>query len=89
MKASLNYKAPKVLLKSYKEFKGSLMHLIIKTRFDIYYAVLQFSQFSNNPTDEYYTQLKQILRYIRDTTNMGIAYKRNKNITINIQTDTT
>ena len=84
VKASLNYKTLKALLKNYRKLKSSLMHLIIKTKPNICYAVSQLSQFSNNPIDEHYTQLKQILRYIKDTTNIKIAYKRNGNITINI-----
>ena len=84
VKAPFNYKAPKALLKGYKKLKNNLMHLITKIRPNIYYAVLQLNQFSSNPTDKYYMQLKRVLRYIRGTTDMGIAYKRDKNITINM-----
>ena len=60
-----------------------------KTRFDICYIMSQLSQFSSNLIDEYYTQLKWVLRYIKGTINMKIAYKRDRNIIINIWTDAT
>ena len=58
IKTLFNYKTPKTLLKGYKKFKSNLIYLITKTRFNIYYAVSQLGQFSSNPTDEHYTQLK-------------------------------
>ena len=42
VKAPFNYKTPKALFKGYKEFKNNLMYLIIKIRFNIYYAVSRF-----------------------------------------------
>ena len=84
MKAPFNYKTPKALLKDYKEFKGSLMHLITKTKSDIYYAVSQLGQFLNNPINKHYTQLKRVFRYIKSIINIKIVYKRDRNIIINI-----
>ena len=40
IKAPFNYKMPKILLKGYKKLEGSLIYLMTKTRFNIYYAVL-------------------------------------------------
>ena len=54
VKASLNYKMPKTLLKSYKEFENSLMHLMTKIRPNICYAVLRLGQFLSNLIDEHY-----------------------------------
>ena len=84
IKAPLNYKTPKALLKDYKKLKNSLMHLIIKTKSNIYYIILQFGQFSNNLINKHYTQLKRVLHYIRNIMDMEIAYKKDKNITINM-----
>ena len=57
---------------------------MIKIRPDICYAVSQLSQFSNNLINKHYMQLKRVFRYIRGTTDIGIAYKRDKNTIINI-----
>ena len=84
VKAPFNYKAPKALLKGYRKFKGSLMHLMTKIRSNICYTVSRLGQFSSNPINEHYTQLKRVLRYIKGTINIKIAYKRNKNIIINM-----
>ena len=40
VKAPLNYETPKALFKNYKKLKGSLMHLMIKIKPDICYAIL-------------------------------------------------
>ena len=84
VKAPFNYKTPKTLFKDYKKLKNSLMHLMTKIRFDICYAVSRLGQFSSNLIDKYYTQLKRVLRYIKGIINMGIAYKKDKNIIINM-----
>ena len=84
VKAPLNYETLKTLFKDYKKLKGSLIYLMTKIRFNIYYAVSQLGQFLSNSTDKHYTQLKQILRYIKDITDIKIIYKRDRNITINI-----
>ena len=88
MKAPLNYETPKALLKNYKELESNLIYLIIKIRPNICYAVSWFGQFSSNPINKHYTQLKQVFRYIKGTTDIKIAYERDKNITINVWTDT-
>ena len=79
-----NYKMPKALFKDYKEFENNLMHLITKTRFDIYYAVLRLGQFLNNVIDKHYMSLKRIFRYTRGIINMKIVYKKDENTTVNI-----
>ena len=60
------------------------MHLITKTRPDIYYIILRLDQFLSNLINEHYIQLKRVLRYIKGIINIEIAYKKDGNITINM-----
>lgn len=43
------------------------MYAILGTRLDIVYAVLVVSRFASNPTNEHYTAVEDIFRYLRST----------------------
>ena len=73
-KAPEDYKALPSLIQSYQELEGSLMHLMVKTRPDICFAVSRLGQFASNPTQEHYTALKRVVRYIAGTKNRGIYF---------------
>ena len=51
------------------------MYLAVNTRPDIAFAVNNLACFSSNPQKEHWTALKQTLRYLKGTTNIGI-YKQ-------------
>ena len=73
-KAPEDYKALPSLIQSYQELEGSLMHLMVKTRPDICFAVSRLGQFASNPTQEHYNALKRVVRYIAGTQDRGIYF---------------
>ena len=60
----------------YQSAVGSLMYLAVSTRLDIAFSVNNLARFNSNPQKEYWTALKQILKYLKGTTNIGILYKQ-------------
>lgn len=60
----------------YRELLGSLMYLMLGTRPDISYAVNKMSRYQENATDEHWSYLKGILRYIKGTTDYKLVYRR-------------
>ena len=60
--------------RQYQSAVGSLMYLAVSTRPDISYAVSSLARFSCKPTNEHWTALKRLLRYLKGTTNLGILY---------------
>ena len=69
--------------------EGSLMYLMTRTRPDICYTVSCLGQFSMNPTQEHFTQLKWVLRYVKGTNNYGIYYPKDDNTELDAWTDAT
>lgn len=59
-------------------YRGSaticLMYLAVAIRLDISYVVNYISQFLEKPEKRHWEMVKRILRYIKDTTGMGIQY---------------
>jgi hypothetical protein len=58
----------------YREAIGSLLYVAICTRPDISYAVCSLARFCNNPGREHWAAVKQIIKYIYTTKNMGIVH---------------
>ena len=48
------------------------MYLAVSTRPDIAFSVNNLARFNSNPQKEHCTALKQILKYLKGTTNIGI-----------------
>lgn len=69
-KAEVNLEQP------YRELIGCLTYLVVTSRPELSAAVSYFSQFQCNPTQEHWTHVKRILRYLRGTTNHGLVYRR-------------
>ena len=61
--------------KPYKNLVGSLWYAAHGTRVDIVYATNSVAQHAQNPGNAHWTACKRILRYLKDTTNLGISYK--------------
>ena len=59
----------------YRSLVGSLMYLSTGTRPDISYAVKELSRFLENPRSSVVTAAKQVVRYIKGTTDQGIVYE--------------
>ena len=59
----------------YKQIIGSLMY-ITTTRPDLQFAVSLLSRYMSRPTKLHLHAVKRVLRYLRDTEDYGIWYKR-------------
>ena len=64
--------------KEYQSAIGSLMYLSVSTRLDIPYAVSSLARFTSKPTNEHWTALKRLLRYLKGTLNLGILYTKDE-----------
>ncbi|KAJ3529254.1 hypothetical protein NM688_g7878 [Phlebia brevispora] len=53
---------------------GSLMYAAVATRPDIAFAVQSLSQFSSRPSQQHWTAVKHVLRYLKGTEGLGITY---------------
>lgn len=58
----------------YREAVGCLIFAAIATRPDISYATAICSRFLENPTNAHCNAVKQIFRYLKNTSNYGIEY---------------
>ena len=58
----------------YQSAVGSLLYLSMWTRPDITYAVGNAAKFCSNPSKEYWTAVKRIMRYLKGTINYGLCY---------------
>ena len=58
----------------YAKAIGSLMYVAIQTRPDISFVVQHLSQYTTNPTQEHWTAVKRVLRYLKGTRDEGIIY---------------
>jgi len=54
---------------------GSLLYLANTTRPDISFAVSLLSRYSQEPTWRHWTGIKQILRYLKGTEDLGLHYR--------------
>ena len=59
---------------SYASVVGSLMYVIICTRPDIAQAVKVVSRYMSNPGKEHWRAVKQILRYLKGSSDMALCY---------------
>lgn len=74
-KLSKKSTTPPVDATEYRSIVGSLRYLV-NTRPDIAYAVGIVSRFMESPTTEHMAAVKQILRYIRGTLDLGCMYMK-------------
>lgn len=62
--------------KPYRELIGSIMYLMLGTRPDLSFCIHYFSRYQNNYSDELWIYLKNVLKYIKGSVNLGLVYKR-------------
>ena len=60
----------------YQQIAGSLIYLSNGTRIDLCYAVGQLARHMANPLQLHLRHAKQVLRYLKGTSNYGITYAR-------------
>ena len=70
----------------YREVVGSVMYLMCSTRPDIAYAVGQLSKFMNNWGAAHIKAAKDLLLYIKSTSERGITYHRGP-LTLTVYSD--
>ncbi|KAJ3531525.1 hypothetical protein NM688_g7562 [Phlebia brevispora] len=61
---------------------GSLMYAAVATRPDIAFAVQSLSQFSSRPSQEHWTVVKHVLRYLKGHAALGITYGSTSDLTL-------
>jgi histone deacetylase 1/2 len=59
----------------YRSIVGSLQYLTL-TRPDIAYSVNKVCQYLHAPTTTHWSAAKRILRYVKDTINLGISFRK-------------
>ena len=74
IKPSADYQCDKEQLHQYQSLLGELMHLMVQTRPDLAYCVSRLAQFMSNPTEEHWSALKRVLRYVQGTRQLGVCY---------------
>lgn len=78
-----SYCADPLTVTWYQQSIGSLMYVIIETRFDIAFAVSMVSQFANNPSPKHYVAaVKRIFRYLKKYPSLGITYKKGESLSL-------
>ncbi|XP_046869437.1 uncharacterized mitochondrial protein AtMg00810-like [Drosophila willistoni] len=60
----------------YQSVIGSLMYIALCSRPDILHSVCKLSQRNNDPHGEHLAAAKQVLRYLNQTADMAITYKK-------------
>ena len=60
----------------YQSAVGSLLYLTTRTRPDIAFAVNSCARFCSKPTNEHWTAVKRIFRYLRGTIQFGLVYTK-------------
>lgn len=60
----------------YQALIGSLMYLAVWTRPDIAERCSRLGQFAHNPASEHHSSLRNVMAYIKGTTNLALRYQR-------------
>ena len=60
----------------YSNAVGSMMYAMIATRPDIAYGVGLVSRFMSNPSKTHWCVVKWLLRYLKNSTKLGLIYKK-------------
>jgi hypothetical protein len=58
----------------YQSTVGSVMYAMLGTRPDLAYSISTLGKFSSAPIMSHHSALKRVIRYIKQTTNVGILY---------------
>jgi hypothetical protein len=61
----------------YRQLVGSLMYAMVATRPDIAFAIGYLSRFVSRPTERVWTLAKDVLRYLKGSTQIGLKFRHN------------
>ncbi|KAM0000492.1 putative RNA-directed DNA polymerase [Helianthus debilis subsp. tardiflorus] len=70
----------------YRQIVGALQYLTL-TRPDIAFAVNKVCQFMHSPTENHWSAVKRILRYLQGSLNHGLLFRRSSGSTLHAYTD--
>jgi len=70
----------------YRSMIGKLMY-VVHTRPDIAHAIGIVARFSANPRESHMTTVKRILRYLKNTEEFGLCYRREDKFELKVFTD--
>jgi hypothetical protein len=71
--------ADQATIKWYSQLIESLMWSAVHTRLDIAYSVKVFSRYAHNLSSTHCALIKKVLRYIAETINVDLTFKRSEN----------
>ena len=71
----------------YREAVGSLLFTACVSRPDIAFATGRAAQFQTNPGPEHWKGVKRVMRYLRGTADMSIAYSKTDALTLEAYAD--
>lgn len=72
---------------TYREAVGSLIYLTICTRPDLSFVVSKLSQYFSRPTEQQWSTMKHVLRYLKGTSNKELCYRRGESLCIQAYSD--
>ena len=61
---------------TYQGLVGELMYIALSTRSDILHSISKLSQCNKHPHKEHYAGLKHIMRYLSDTINLKLCFRK-------------
>lgn len=70
----------------YRSIVGGLQYLSL-TRPEVCYSVHKVSQFLHSPTEDNWSSVKRILRYLKETSTHGLLITKSKSTNLNIYSD--
>lgn len=70
----------------YRSIVGGLQYLSL-TRPEVCYSVHKVSQYLHAPTEENWSSVKRILRYLKDTASYGLLITKSKDTALNVYSD--
>ena len=65
-------------VRKYREAVGSLIYLTTCTRPDLSFVVSRLSQYFSKPTEEQWTTVKHVLRYLKATSDKVLCYRKSQ-----------
>ena len=71
----VGYEAADAHKQRYQSAVGSFIYLMLRTRPNIAFIVLQVLRFSANPTDAHWIAVQRIFRYLKKQLNLGLVYR--------------
>jgi hypothetical protein len=63
------------------------MYTIVHTRPNIVFALGKLSQYMQNPSEQHWTYLKGLIRYLRSTINLKLYYRLKGHAKLSLYTD--